>query len=449
MGPTPPPPMPPKSTPAPKEIEIFSLEQLDVLPQEAKTSIIELSNNLPSKELLILNPLVAKLLKIKELTKIKFVPLPEDATKEQKEAHKASIEKFKEAKKQIVELKKQNGEAKSAIKKPLDLLGSQVLTIEKSIKSIAEEILKEVEINFKPYIDAEAAKTKAAADKKAEKANEAINALSAENLAQANTFKKSTLITFLKYEMLTDTKTEVSNAIENYALDKLFTVRDGLTLKTFETLSAGKELTLLSEEELKGIKDHFTKEIEQLTKNINVKILALQLEKDNDKLSDTVEQQTEQLEAVKAPKPPAPSFNSFSDPAAFSLSAAPVPPSAHTPPPPIQNQPSGTPISNTDVFGVITNNNGAPYGAGANGNNMPIKVDIYPKNHNEVDFLDLVIGQLEDCKANIEYIRKRFIEDTNIEKTDDDKVNIEKVRGAKFLMDKTIEYILGKPFKEQ
>lgn len=443
MGPTPPPPMPPMTSPAPKEIEIFSLEQLNVLSEEAKTSIIELSNNLPSKELLVLNPLVAKLLKIKELTKIQFVPLPEDATKEQKEAHKASIEEFKDAKKQIVELKKQNGEAKSAIKKPLDLLGKQVLTIEKSIEKIGKEVLDEIEKTFKPYIDDEAAKAKAKADAKTEKANEAINALSEENKAQANTFKKSTLITFLKYEMLTETKTEVSNAIDNYALDNLFAVRNGLSLKTFETLSAGKELDLLNEEELKNIKELFTKEIEQLTKNINVKITALQLEKTNEKLSDTVEQQTEQLEAVKTPPPPVPSFaNVFSNsPQGFASGAVPL-----APPVPVQ---SGTPISNTDVFDLMTNANGAPYGVGANGNNVPIKVDIYPKNHNEVDFLDLVIGQLEQCKDNIEYIRKRFMEDTNIEKTEQDKINIEKVRGVKFLTDKTIDYILGKPFKEQ
>lgn len=429
MNPLPPPPGPPK--PEVKEIEIFSLEQLDVLPQEAKTSIIQLGNNLPQKELLVLNPLVTKLLKIKELTKIQYVPLPENATKEQKEAHKESVEKFKDAKTQITALKNQNKEAKSAIKKPLDLLGSQVLTIEKSINAIALEVLTSIEKTFKPYLDGVKEKKDAADKAKADKANEVINTLSDANLVQANAFKKSKLITFLKYEMLTDTKTEVNNAIENYALDKLFIVRDSLKLKTFETFATGQDLTLLTTEELTGIKTFFTADIDLLTKNINVKITALQLEETNKNLSNTVENQTEQLQAIKLPPPPLPPT--------FSI---PVVPSA---PAPVS---IGSPISNTDIFEVITESNGQPYGSGANQNTVPVKVDIYPKNHNEVDFLDLVIGQIENCKDNVEYIRKRFMEDPNIVKTDDDRINLEKVRGAKFLMDKTIEYILGKPFKE-
>lgn len=425
MNPLPPPPGPPK--PQVKEIEIFTLEQLDVLPQDAKTSIIHLGNNLPSKELLVLNPLVTKLLKIKELTKIKYVPLPDDATPEQKEAHKASVEEFKEAKSQITALKKQNGEAKSAIKKPLDLLGSQVLTIEKSINAIALEVLTEIEKTFKPYLDAAKEKKDAAAKAKDDKANLAINTLSDANLAQANTFKKSTLTTFLKYEMLTDIKAEANNAIENYALDNLFTFRDSLKIKTFEMFSEGQDLTILSTEELTTIKTFFTADIDLLVKNINVKITALQLEETNKNLSNTVENQTEQLQAIKLPSPPLPpTFSTIMVPAA-----------------PVR---MGSPISNTDVFEFMTESNGQPYGSGANQNT--VKIDIYPKNHNEVDFLDLVIAQIEDCKANVEYIRKRFMEDPNIVKTEDDKANIEKVRGAKYLMDKTIDYILGKPFKE-
>lgn len=428
MNPTPPPAGPPK--PQVKEIEIFTLEQLNVLPQEAKTSIIELGNNLPQKELLVLNPLVTKLLQIKELTKIQYVPLPENATPEQKEAHKASLEEFKDAKAQITALKKQNGEAKSAIKKPLDLLGKQVLTIEKAIDKIALEVLGDIEKTFKPYLDATKEKKDAAAKAKEDKANEAINTLSDANLAQANQFKKSQLTTFLKYEMLTDTKTEVNNAIENYTLDKLFIVRDSLKLKTFETFATGQDLTILSTEDLTAIKTFFTVDIDLLIKNINVKITALQLEETNKNLTNTVENQTEQLEAIKLPPPPLP----------------PTIISSVVPPAPVSVTMS-SPISNTDVFEFITESNGQPYGSGANQNT--VKIDIYPKNHNEVDFLDLVIAQIEDCKANVEYIRKRFVEDTNIVKTEDDKVNIEKVRGAKFLMDKTIEYILGKPFKEQ
>lgn len=395
-------PPPPSVT---KEIEIFTVEQLNVLPEEARVSIINLESNLPQKELLILNPLVSELLKIKELTKIKYVPLPEEPTKEDIAAHKENIEEFKAAKKSITALTQQNSKAKSAIKGPLDLLGKQVLTIEKSVKAIADEVLASIELTFKPYIDAEAEKARIAKEKKEAKEKEAINKLTEENNAQANAFKKSQLITFLKYEMLADTKTEVNNAIENYSLDRLFSVRDMLSLKTFEQYAVDKDLSLLEAEELEEIKLSFAKEIGLFRSNINVKLEALQLEKDNEKLSDTVEH----LEEAKI-----------------------------LPPPPV---PTGTPISNTNVFDVMTNHANTPFGAGASQNTVP--VELYPKDSKSIDFLDLVIGEINNCKDNVAYIRKRYLEDDSIEKSEEDTKNIERVRGSLFLLDKTILYILN------
>ena len=387
-----------------KELEIFTVEQLNVLPQEAKDSIVNLSSNLPQKELLVLNPLVSELLKIKELTKIKYVPLPEEPTKEQIAAHKENIEEFKAAKKSIVALTQQNSKAKSAIKGPLDLLGKQVLTIEKSVKAIADEVLASIELIFKPWIDAEAEKARIAKDKKEQKEKEAINKLTEENNTQANAFKKSQLVTFLKYEMFADTKTEINDAIENYALDKLFKVRDLLAFKTFDALSAGKELNLLDQEELDLVKNLFDNEKEILIKNINTKITALELEKDNEKLSNTVEQYVEKT----LPPPPAP---------------------------------TGTPIANTNVFDVMTNHANTPFGAGASPNTVP--VELYPTNSKGIDFLDLVIGQINNCKENVAYIRKRYLEDDSIEKSEEDTKNIERVRGSLFLLEKTILYILN------
>jgi hypothetical protein len=395
------PPPPPSN-----ELVIFSQEQLNILPQEAKDSVISLEKNLPQKELLILNPLVSELLKVKELAKLKYEPLPEEPTKEDIEKHNINIQEFKDAKKSITALKQQNESAKTAIKKPLDTLGKQVLTFEKSVNTIAVDVLTTLEKTFKIWIDAEAAKAKAKADAKTEKANAAINALSEQNQAQANTFKKSTLITFLKYEMLGPLKLEVNGAIENYSLDKLFVLRDGLVLRTFESFTAEKELNLLDDEELTNIKKFFSDEIDLFRKSINTKIEALELAKTNEKLVDTVETQAEQLS---------------------------------TPPPP---PPLGTsPIANTNVFEQINDKSGVPYGQGANQNTVP--VDIFPKNPNDVDFLDLVIDQINSCRDNVKYIRDRFVTTTEIVKSEDDLVNITRVGGSLHLLDKTIAYILG------
>ena len=60
-----------------------------------------------------------------------------------------------------------------------------------------------------------------------------------------------------------------------------------------------------------------------------------------------------------------------------------------------------------------------------------------------MDFLDLVIGQINNCKENVAYIRKRYLEDDSIEKSEEDTKNIERVRGSLFLLEKTILYILN------
>jgi hypothetical protein len=388
-----------------KEIEIFTMEQLEILPQEAKDSIINLGNNLPQKELLVLNPLVTELLKIKELEKLKYTPLAEDATKEQIAEHKANIEEFKAAKKCISALTSQNALAKKSIKGPLDLLGKQVLNIEKSVNTIAKEVLDAIELTFKDYIDAEKEKAAIALAKREAKATEAINKLTEQNTAQANIFKKSTLVTFLKYEMLGETKTEVNNAIENYALDNLFSVRDMLALKTWEHFTQGQELTLLEEQELIDLKAFFEKEMTLFKSSINVKITALQLEKDNEKLITKIET----IEDAPVAVPVAPVSQNI--------------------------------MAGTDIFNTIANGTNQPLGTGASINTLP--KELYPNDDKNVDFLDLVIDEINNCKDNIAFIRERFMTSLEVQHTDQDKENIRRVLGAGVLLDKTILYILN------
>jgi hypothetical protein len=386
-----------------KEIEIFTLEQLEILPKEAKDSIITLGDNLPQKELMILNPLVAELLKIKELAKIKYVPLSAEPTKTEIADHKDNIAEFKEAKKSISALTTQNALAKKAIKGPLDALGKEVLNIERSVNSIAKEVLEALETTFAGYLEAEKIKAAEALAKREEKAKAAVNELTEQNKAQSAIFAKSILTNFLKYELLVETKTEVNNAIDNYALDKLFTVRDMLSLKTWSHLTTGKDLSVYDEAELKVITDLFDIEIAQFKKNINNRIDALELQRTNEKL----------LEAVEESK---------------AVPAAP--------------EKSPTLMGSTNMFEVIQNGATTPLGAGGSMNTVPRQ--LYPTDDKNVDFLDLIIGELTTCKENMQFITNRFSNSTENSLTDQDRENIRRVKGASILIDRTVLYILDK-----
>lgn len=285
-----------------KEIEIFSQEQLEFLPQDTKDAVINLSSNLPQKELLVLNPLVSSLIQIQDLLKIEFIPLPEEASKEEKEKHKESIESFKSAKKIISAFKQSSAKAKKEIKGPLDALGKNVLVVEKSVNTIAEDILQKIELKFKPYIDAEAEKLRLAAEKKSEKEREAIRQLSEQNEEQSKLVRKGQVTTFLKYEMLENVKEEVKNGIENYSIEKLYKLRDEISLRTFDFDAKGVDTTLLEKDELSVIVVAYIGQLEDMTTNINNRIIAMEALKDNEKLIDRIETIEETVVPVPIPQ---------------------------------------------------------------------------------------------------------------------------------------------------
>lgn len=379
------------------EIEVFTIDQLEILPQAAKESIISLSNNLPTKELLVLNPLVTELLRIKQLENITYTPLPPNPTKEDLQIYKENIQQFKDAKKQITELKKQNASAKSAIKKPLDDLGKQVLTIEKSINLFADEIVEKLQLTFKPYIDEEAEKAAKALAAKQAKEKEAIAALEEQNQAQALLFEKSKLITFLKYEMLESTKAEVNNAVAQYSLEALFKLRGEFNFKTFEFFTKEKNLSIIPPNELEEIKDYFVTETKTLLASIDGAIKQRELQAANERLLEEV-----------APEEP-----------------------------PVQEKQM---MSSLDAFELANSKTVVPFGQGANPNT--VQREIYPSNPHEVDFLDLVIYEIKQCKERVSYIYKRYSESKREFKPDEAE-NIRRVRGAIQLIDKVVLYILN------
>lgn len=264
-------------------MEVFTEEQLQQLPEEARLNIVALEAELPAKELQVLNPLVAKIFAFKtEAENLKYI----EPTDDNKEQVAENIEAFKSLKKKATEMKTAAADAKKAIKGPLDEMGKKVLAIEKSFGTLIEGCLNTVLTDFKPYTDAVKEKADAATAKRNAKATATVNQLTEENQQQAAAFDKSKLITFLKYEMLEPTEKEVAHAIENFKLDKLFELRDALAFRTFESLSTGKDMTLMDDPvELSDIQMSFKHKIAGLVTNLNTKISALQLEETNKTLS--------------------------------------------------------------------------------------------------------------------------------------------------------------------
>lgn len=376
-----------------QEIEIFSEEQLNILPKEAKESIISLNAGLNTKELLVLNPMVAELLKIKELIKIKFVPLPENPTKEDKAKFKENIAEFKSAKSSIVAFKKQSAEAKKAIKGPLDLLGKQVIVVEKSVNEIASEVADLLDKEFKPYLDEEQEKKDAAAEKKRLEEQKAINELSEQNKAQSDLIAKGQILTYLKYEMLEGTKRVVAGAIQHYTLDAAQDLLRVILAMTFENTATGKDLTLLDAEELLACQTSFFNQRLEMTSSLNARIKILELEKENEKLE-------EKIETVTA-----------------------------TPPPIYQG------VSNISVTGQIET--GAPLEPEAF---VAARINQSLLNNNS-DLKSVVNGLIVETINDIDFNIDLFIDLHNADATEEQVEDVRRCKGAIKLLEKTILYI--------
>lgn len=267
-------------------IEVFTEEQLTILPKETKESIVFLEKNLPAEHVKLFNPLVSELLKIKEFEKIEYVA-----------DSKESIAQYKEAKKAITAFKKKAGETKTAIKKPLDTIGSEVLGIEKGVKKIAEDILAILSTKFKPYEDAEEARRKAAADKKREADQKVINDLTAEQKQQQDQMLKSNMLNTFKYEKAMPWETKVNEALENYSLDSLNELANKLAEANANNIYTGfrseaRDLIdrfIITDDEYIAAVNMYKTKIESLIKRVADKIALLKTLEDNKTLKTTNE----------------------------------------------------------------------------------------------------------------------------------------------------------------
>lgn len=283
-------------------IEVLTDEQLKQLPQEVQTIVVKLDANLPPKELSVLNPLMLELFKIKEFESLIYIPMVESEdkkiAKENKKIFDEHISKFKEALKSISDFKKKSAEAKKAIKGPLDELGKDIISLERSVNATADETLAVLEKNFEIFIKETKAKALELKTKREEAATAEVNKLTEESKEKSATIIKSNLITFLKFEMLEGTKEDAMLARDSFTLEKLHEFKAGIKDRTFEDYAKGQDLSILENSELELIKLKFRNEFNDIINNIDTKIIALEALKDNTALVNTLEVIEETQEAV-------------------------------------------------------------------------------------------------------------------------------------------------------
>lgn len=257
-----------------QEINIFSTEQLQILDSETQKEIVFLSDNLPTKELLILNPLVSKLIEIQSYRDtIKYVA-----------DDKESIEAYKEASKDLKATIKLITETKSTIKRPLDALGKSVLAIEKTSKSIVEDVITTIDYEFSEYLKKEEERKEAARLKREEKEREKVRELEEQSRQANQMLVKTNILNSLKYEIPDAFSNEVMTALESYSVSALIDLQsrfngEGLFESKLSEIDKDK---ILSEEEMEICKTIFDKKISDGMILISRRIDQLKLIQENE-----------------------------------------------------------------------------------------------------------------------------------------------------------------------
>lgn len=252
-------------------IEIFTEEQLNVLPQEAKDVIVYLSENLGSNQIMVLNPLIRELLELEELRKLEY-----------KEGDKASEKAYEDAMRKIGAFNTKAADAKKAMKGPIDQMGKKIVSLEKDLKSIGEEVKTDIQKTFAKYIDAKAQKKAATAEKKDAEKNAVVEQLSEAQNQTAIVSKRSETSTKLKYGILEPLKNEILSAMDTHTLVALQALKARLLgYEDFDKVvvtngvdlneKIGEEL-IIGEDILPEIKAVYKREYDALLKQVNTKI---------------------------------------------------------------------------------------------------------------------------------------------------------------------------------
>jgi hypothetical protein len=257
--------------------EIITEEQLEILEVSTKETIVSLKEELPLKQLAVLNPMLVELMKVKAFEEIKYNP----------EKEKESALEYEEANKQITAFIKLAGEAKSAIKKPLDAIGKNVLKVEKDVIAIASEVRNTIQTEFVIYLTEKARVAKEKADKIIAKEAAAIKLLEDSQREMKDMALKSEIANKIKYEVLEKTSDIVDNAIDAYSLEALNTLSQEIEgYSDFQGMLNARNISFISgetelfnQEEQDMLSSFYLRKVASLKKVVDTKIQLKSLEK--------------------------------------------------------------------------------------------------------------------------------------------------------------------------
>ena len=280
-----------------KEIEILTEEQIAALPDSVKENVVFLTDNLPNKELIQLNPLVSELLSLKDRGNKLRLEKTEDG-----EFKKESIEEYKGVKADQRSFNSQLKKTAKAIKDPINKIRAGVIEIEKTFKAESDQIKEDFEEKFKEYEDIRAEKARIAQEKKDAAMNAEIEKANKEVEEQRLKHRKMEIYNDIRNGKINAEITDkTADAVDDYSEEALLNFQTKLSQKSWEDIIP-EDINELNDEVVEELKATFEKSKERAAKSIAKKLDQFQ----EDKLKLRQEAIKDHSPSEPEPLPPVP-----------------------------------------------------------------------------------------------------------------------------------------------
>lgn len=258
-----------------KEIQILSDEQIKALPDTVKENVVFLTENMPPKELMVLNPLVTTLLDLREKADKLKLEKEEDGS-----FKKDSIKEYKEVK---AEQRSFNGTLKKTAKEmkdPINKIRAGIIEIEKTFKAESDQIKEDFEEKFAEYEKEQAEKARIAKEKKDAAMNAEIEKANEETEKLRLQQKKMNMYNDIRNVEINQKITDrVADAIEESNESTLERLQAEIAQKTWEN-TVPPQVDELDDEVIAELISAFDKAKNRAVESINARLVKYEEERE-------------------------------------------------------------------------------------------------------------------------------------------------------------------------
>lgn len=259
-----------------QEITVLTDEQIALLPDETKESVIFLTEHVNPTDLAKLNPMAEELLEIREIgSKLKLMPAVDG------KFDKKNIQEFTNIKTKIRSFRAGVKSTAKELKEEPAKITKAIIAIEKEFINEATIVYDAAETEFNDFIVEE---ERIKAEKQAKKDAEllaSVNAAKAEANEANEKMQKTNIYNKIKYEIIGGLSETVSEALLDANKNKLLSIKESYTKSEYIDAIHGLDISILDENVRTELAEKFASTKSQSLRLIQEKLDAIKNEEDN------------------------------------------------------------------------------------------------------------------------------------------------------------------------